>query len=145
MQITRQADYALRAILYLARHELTNHEPATTREIAEEKLIPPSFLAKIISQLQISGLIHTSRGAKGGVSLARKPEEISLLDVVEAIDGPISLNQCTKDPSNCLFGDSCPLHEIWCETQAEMVAKLRAATFDKLLEREQTKMRKANS
>jgi Rrf2 family protein len=143
MQITRQADYALRAILYLARHELAKNEPewkyATTKEIAEKKLIPNSFLAKIISQLSISGLIHTSRGASGGVYLARKAEEISLLDVVEAIDGPIALNECTKDPSNCLFGDSCPLHEIWCETQAEMVHRLQQATFDKLLEREQAK------
>ena len=149
MQITRQADYALRAILYLARHELTRHEegwkPATTKKIAEEKLIPNSFLAKIISQLSISGLITTSRGASGGVSLAIKPEEISLLKVVEAIDGPITLNECTKDPSICLFGDSCPLHEVWCETQAEMVAKLSAATFDKLLEREQAKAQKINS
>lgn len=148
MQITRQADYALRAILYLARHELARHEPdwksATTSKIAKEKLIPTSFLAKIISQLSISGLINTSRGASGGVSLARKPEEISLLDVVEAIDGPITLNECTKDPSNCLFGDSCPLHEIWCETQAEMVNRLQQATFDKLLEREQAKTKLAN-
>lgn len=143
MQITRQADYALRAILYLARHELAQNGPnwkyATTSKIAEDKLIPTSFLAKIISQLQISGLIHTSRGASGGVYLARKPEEISLLDVVEAIDGPINLNECTKDPSICLFGDSCPLHEVWCEAQAEMVNRLRQATFDKLLEREQAK------
>jgi Rrf2 family protein len=149
MQITRQADYALRAILYLARHEMSRHEPdwrpATTSKIAEKKLIPTSFLAKIISQLQISGLVKTDRGARGGVALARKPEEISLLEVVEAIDGPITLNECTQDPSNCLFGDSCPLHEIWCESQAELVARLRAATFDKLLAREQAKAQKASS
>jgi Rrf2 family protein len=103
MQITRQADYALRAILYLARHEMSRHEPdwrpATTSKIAEKKLIPTSFLAKIISQLQISGLVKTDRGARGGVALARKPEEISLLEVVEAIDGPITLNECTQDPA----------------------------------------------
>jgi Rrf2 family protein len=147
MQITRQADYALRAMLYLAKHEQSRNEPgwkrATTRDIAEEKLIPTSFLAKIISQLKIKELVETDRGASGGVYLARKPEEISLLNVVEAIDGPITLNECTKDPSICLFGDTCPLHEVWCETQAEMVAKLSAATFDKLLEREQAKIQSA--
>ena len=94
MQITRQADYALRAILYLARHESTKHEdnwkPTTTSRIAKAKLIPTSFLAKIISQLKTSGLINTSRGASGGVTLAKKPEEISLLDVVEAIDWTVS-------------------------------------------------------
>lgn len=137
MQITRQADYALRAMLYLAR--LEPQERAATSKIAEFQQIPSSFLAKIISQLSIAGLIHTSRGAGGGVSLARKPEEISLLDVVEAIDGPITLNECTRDPSICSFGDSCPIHEVWCETQKEMVRKLEQATFDKLLEREREK------
>ncbi|MDY6874248.1 MAG: Rrf2 family transcriptional regulator [Chloroflexota bacterium] len=134
MQITRQADYALRAMLYLAR--LDSNQRAATSQIAEKKEIPPSFLAKIISQLSIAGLINTSRGARGGVSMARKPEEISLLDVVEAIDGPIMLNECTHDPDVCSFGDSCPLHEVWCETQAELVQRLKSATFDKLLERE---------
>ena len=64
MQITRQADYALRAMLYLAQLEPTQR--AATSQIAEEQHIPPSFLAKIISQLSIAGLIHTSRGARGG-------------------------------------------------------------------------------
>ncbi len=137
MQITRQADYALRAMLYLAH--LAPNERAATSQIAEAKQIPPSFLAKIISQLSIAGLIHTSRGARGGVSLARKPENISLLDVVEAIDGPITLNECTQDPSTCVFGDSCPIHDVWCETQAELVRKLKNATFDKLLEEEEKK------
>jgi Rrf2 family protein len=135
MQITRQADYALRAMLFLAR--LDANQRAATSRIADEMEIPPSFLAKIISQLSIAGLIHTSRGARGGVSLAHKPEDISLLDVVEAIDGPITLNDCTQDPDICSFGDTCPLHEVWCETQAELVNKLRASTFDKLLEREE--------
>lgn len=134
MQITRQADYALRAMLYLAR--LEPNQRAATSQIAEEMEIPPSFLAKIISQLSISGLIHTARGARGGVSLARKPEDINLLDVVEAIDGPISLNECVQDPSVCSFGDNCPLHEVWCEAKADLVHKLEESTFDKLLNRE---------
>jgi len=134
MQITRQADYALRAILFLAR--LESPEMAATSHIAEEKEIPSSFLAKIISQLSIAGLIHTSRGAHGGVRLAREPKDISLLDVVEAIDGPITINECIQDPSICSFGENCPLHEVFSEVQAELVNKLRKSTFDKLLERE---------
>lgn len=139
MQITRQADYALRAMLYLAREQHDPIDRPTTSKIAKEQEIPSSFLAKIISQLSIAGLIRTSRGASGGVSLARKPEEISLLDVVEAIDGSITLNECTEDPSTCPFGDTCPIHDIWCEAQAELVRKLRETTFDKLLELEKAK------
>lgn len=127
MQITRQADYALRAMLYLT--QLEPNQRAATSQIAEEQHIPPSFLAKIISQLSIAGLIHTSRGARGGVSLARPPEEISILEVVEAIDGPLSLNECTQNPSACPFGETCPLHSLWCETQAELVDRLRSTSF----------------
>ena len=87
MQITRQADYAVRAVLYLAH--LDDSERAATSTVAKEQHIPPSFLAKIISQLSIAGLLHTSRGARGGVTLAREPKDITLLEVVEAIDGPI--------------------------------------------------------
>jgi len=127
MQITRQADYALRAMIYLAKLDPTQR--AATSQIAEEQKIPPSFLAKIISQLSIAGLIHTSRGARGGVSMARSPEEVSVLEVVEAIDGPISLNDCTGDPSACPFGEDCPLRPLWCETQAELIDRLRKTNF----------------
>lgn len=133
MQITRQADYALRAMVYLAQIE-PNLRSATSR-IAEEQHIPPSFLAKIISQLSIAGLIHTSRGARGGVSLARPPEAISVLEVVEAIDGPLMLNECSNGTNNCAFGETCPLRPLWCETQADMVDRLRKTTFASVLER----------
>jgi len=129
MQITRQADYALRAIIFLSK--LSADEKASTSVIAEEKKIPPSFLAKIISQLSIAGIIHTSRGARGGVSLARPPEDISVLDIIEAIDGPILLNECTVNPDNCPFGRDCELHEIWKSTREDLVEKLGAVTFSR--------------
>lgn len=127
MQITRQADYALRAVMYLA--QMNSHQRAATSQIAEEQHIPPSFLAKIISQLSIAGLIHTSRGARGGVTLARPAEEISILEVVEAIDGPIALNECTHSPDACPFGEDCPMKPLWCDTQAELVRRLESSYF----------------
>jgi len=127
MQITRQADYALRAVIYLAR--MDQNTKASTKDIAEDQQIPPSFLAKIISQLSIAGLIQTSRGARGGVSLAKAPEKISVLEVVEAIDGPILLNECTGNPNTCPFGKDCPLHHVWREAKAVLHEKLSTATF----------------
>lgn len=127
MQITKQADYALRAVMYLAK--MDNGEKASTKDIAETQKIPPSFLAKIISQLSIAGLILTSRGARGGVTLARPGAEVSIMDVVEAIDGPMLLNECTGAPHLCTFGNECPLHRIWCETRKELHDKLSNATF----------------
>jgi Rrf2 family protein len=133
MQITRQADYAVRAVLYLAR--LGQTERAATSQVAQEQNIPPSFLAKIISQLSIAGLLQTSRGARGGVTLAREPADISLLEVIEAIDGPILLNECVGDSATCTFDEKCPLRPVWCDAQNELVTRLKGTDFAQLLER----------
>jgi Rrf2 family protein len=127
MQITRQADYAIRAVLYISK--LGENQRAATSHIAQQQHIPPSFLAKIISQLSIAGLLQTSRGARGGVMLAKQPEEITLLDVVESIDGPIALNECVNEENGCSFGDDCPLRPIWCDAQEDLVNRLRSTTF----------------
>ena len=103
-----------------------------TSTVAREMKIPPSFLAKIISQLSIAGLLHTSRGARGGVSLAREPKDISVLDVVEAIDGPILLNECVGTNKPCTFEDDCLVHPIWQEVQESLVYRLRETRFDVL-------------
>ena len=132
MQITRQADYAVRAVLHLAR--MNGNQRAATSQVAKEQHIPPSFLAKIISQLSIAGLLHTSRGARGGVTLARDPKDVSLLEVIEAIDGPIMLNECVGENSICTFDDDCPLRPVWCEAQEELVNRLKGTNFQQLLE-----------
>lgn len=130
MQITRQADYAVRAVYHLTK--LGPGSRAATSQIAEEQQIPPSFLAKIISQLSVAGLLHTSRGARGGVTLARSPEEISLLDVVEAIDGPILLNECVASGDNCTFSEDCPMRPIWCDAQKHLIESLQSNSFAKI-------------
>lgn len=130
MQITRQADYAVRAVLYLA--SLSNGGRAPTSQIAREQAIPPSFLAKIVSQLSVAGVVQTSRGARGGVSLARPSEKISLLEVIEAIDGPITLNECVTNPSICPFGEDCPVNKIWCDAQSKLVSELKLTDFNML-------------
>ena len=126
MQITRQADYAVRAVLHLAR---TGDQRTATSMIAEEQRIPPSFLAKIISQLSIAGLLHTSRGARGGVTLSREAKDITLLEVVEAIDGPIQLNECVGNNGTCSFDGDCPLRPVWCDAQEELVGRLKGTNF----------------
>ena len=127
MQITRQADYAVRAMVYLA--QLGPERRAATNHIAQEKSIPPSFLAKIVSQLSVAGLLQTSRGARGGVSLAKPADEITLLDVVEAIDGPILLNECVGDGGSCIYGSDCPMRPVWCDAQQELVERLSQTNF----------------
>jgi Rrf2 family protein len=139
MQITRQADYAVRAVLYLA--QMGSEQRAATSQIAQEQKIPPSFLAKIVSQLSVAGLLQTSRGARGGVSLARPPEQISLLEVVEAIDGPIFLNECVADSGGaCSFSDDCPMRPVWCDVQIDLINRLKNTNFDLLLNKKETNL-----
>ena len=131
MQITRQADYAVRAVLYLAGREQT--ERVTTAEIGRAQQIPLTFLAKIIAQLSTAGIVRSTRGSHGGVTLALPPVEVSLLDIVEVIDGPVVLNDCVADRSLCLMGDNCPVHSVWCSAQAELVDRLMRTNFGDLV------------
>lgn len=129
MRVSRQADYATRTIYYLSH--LEPQQRASTKAIANAQNIPLSFLTKIISRLSVAGLIHTTRGSQGGVTLTRSPENISLLEVVEAIDGPILLNESVADPDHCEFSEEAPLRPVWCEVQSTLVNQLQNATFDK--------------
>lgn len=126
MQITRQADYAVRAVSYLAG--IDPGTKATTKKIAAAQNIPPSFLAKIIAQLTVVGLLETTRGVHGGVSLARNPEEISLLEVVEAIDGPVMINVCVNEHYECTIED-CTIRTVWLEVQSDLVNRLKNTIF----------------
>jgi len=127
MQITRQADYALRAAKYLAG--LAPNQKTSTAEIARIMHIPPSFLAKILSQLALTGIIYSERGAHGGVALARPAADVNVLEVVEAIDGPIVMSECTINDHFCPFSPDCSLHRMWCGARDELVSMLRNTTL----------------
>ncbi|MBN1661080.1 MAG: Rrf2 family transcriptional regulator [Anaerolineae bacterium] len=130
MEISRRTDYGVRVILELA--SLAEDERACTHEIAQRQKIPGPFLAKIIAQLSLSGLVTTYRGAGGGVTLARPASEINLLDVLEALEGPLRLNRCVIDPDACPHEGKCPVHDIWTRAQADLAKMLSEATFDQL-------------
>jgi len=122
MQITRQADYAVRAMVYLAR--LNPGTQVATAQVARDQHIPVTFLAKIMAQLSTAGVVRTTRGAHGGVTLARGAAEITLLEVVETIDGPILLNECALDAGTCEMSDTCSVQVIWSETRTALVQRL---------------------
>jgi Rrf2 family protein len=104
----------------------------TTSEIAQRKLIPSPLIRQIITQLVKSGLVHSRRGTDGGVTLARPSGEISLLDVVQSIEGPFHLNRCIGQPDDCPLTETCPVHLAWERAQEGLEAQLGVETFDKL-------------
>jgi Rrf2 family protein len=130
VSITRQADYAVRAVIHLAR--LGPGGRAATGQIARAESIPPTFLAKIVSQLSASGIVRATRGARGGVMLAHPADELNMLEIIEAIDGPVMLNECVSNPEICPQSDDCVVRTVWGEAQADLVARLKRTTIAQL-------------
>ncbi len=125
--ITRQADYAVRSVLDLSLRQ--TDESVYSRDIAERQDIPPSFLAKILTRLAAHGIVQTQRGVNGGVRLGRPAGDITLLQVVEAIDGPLSLNLCVRNPGLCPREMDCVVHPVWELIGAELRQRLEGISF----------------
>jgi Rrf2 family protein len=89
-------------------------------------------MAKILRSLVRARLLRSSRGVHGGFALARPASRITLLDIVEAIEGPLSLTNCTPDPAGCARSENCPATSIWLEVQQRMAEVLKAATLENL-------------
>jgi Rrf2 family protein len=130
LTINRQTDYASRIILHLALQGEASR--TTAAEIAERRLIPKAFVRRVVTKLATAGLIATTRGIEGGIVLARLASEISLLEVVEAMEGPLALNACTVNPQTCPLVVTCPVNKAWCHAREVLVEELRGVTFDKL-------------
>jgi Rrf2 family protein len=131
--ITRQADYALRAVTDIAR--TPDGEKVSTASIAARQKIPLPFLAKIVSQLVMRGILESTRGASGGVQLAHPCDAINIYQIIEAIDGPIAINVCVHDPGACELSQLCALCEVFTATQGEVVRRLESITVADLIKR----------
>jgi Rrf2 family protein len=116
--LSRRADYGVRAMMDIAAQHPTGR--MIVSEIAKRQDIPPSFLAKIVPLLARAGLVRTSLGATGGITLAASPEEISLLQIIEAIDGPFTLNLCSLNPSDCQQYVTCAAYQVWGKAQTQL-------------------------
>jgi len=131
LQISRKIDYALRAMIYLASVDTARVLPF--REIARQVDVPEDFLAKILKTLADAGLVLSQRGARGGYKLAKEPREISFLDVIEAVEGPVSLNICldsdAADHETCRVAPACTMLSVWREGQERMLEVYRRSTL----------------
>jgi Rrf2 family protein len=131
LRLTRAADYAVRAMMHIG--SLPEDGVALKDDIAQAQHIPPSFTAKILRQLVKAGLLRSARGVNGGFGLAREAAKINLLEIVEGIEGPLHLNDCTPDPEHCTLSHDCPVSMVWLEVQDRMTELLRQTTLEALL------------
>lgn len=125
-------DYAVRAMLYLASEP--RGQVSQISEISKDRGVPETLLRKIAARLVKSGLVNSFRGSGGGLTLARAPETISLLEVVEAIEGKIYLNQCLIGPDFCDRISHCTVHPVWKQVQESVVDILGSKSLKDLVE-----------
>ncbi|BCJ93219.1 transcriptional regulator [Anaerocolumna cellulosilytica] len=134
MGITQECDYALRVILFLSEKGM--EERVEAKVISETLYIPLRFLLKLLRKLAMAGILYSYRGAHGGYSLAKKPEDISMKDVIEVIDGPIYVNRCLYDKAYCALnqGAICNIHYEMHKIQKQLETDLQKVTFKTMLQ-----------
>jgi len=133
MLLSKSCEYAIQASLYLAKNYETPYVPI--KEIAEKSNISFHFLGKILQTLTKKGLLISYKGPNGGVSLAKSPEEITLLDVVKAIDGlEFLMSKCVVGLPNCGDGKPCALHDKWSPIREDIYKMFAGKNIAQLIE-----------
>ncbi len=130
--IRRNTDYAVRLVVHLATHY--GDGPVSTRVAASEESVSYPLACKLMQKLHGSKLINSCMGPKGGFNLGRAPSEITLLEVVEAIQGPITLNKCMLSSDACARQISCSVRAKLVGVQETIVSSLAGITFEDLAE-----------
>jgi Rrf2 family protein len=134
MQLNQATDYAFRAVLYLTR--FGSEEVVNAQVIAEKEEIPMRFLLKIMRSLIKAGIVKSYRGVDGGYSLAKPPQDITLLDVLEAVEGPVKINRCLIEHEYCSkkWANHCPIHQVLNGIQSNLLNDLASCNFAQLTE-----------
>ncbi len=132
MQFTRAEGYGILGVLYLADKEEGKIVPLS--EIAESENVPEKFLAKIFQNLTKTGIVRSHRGVKGGFSLNRKPEEITVRQVVETIQGPYHLIKCLQDRNRCDKYDDCAVRVVLEKAEERILEVFEEYTLKDLID-----------
>ena len=133
MKLSTRATYGTRAMLEIARYH--GGGPIMTKEIAELQHLPPTYLEQLMVQLRKAGLLSATRGAHGGYLLARPATEITLLEIIEALEGPLTLVECPGGTGGCCgTPESCALEAIWERASQALKHTFQAVTLAQLVE-----------
>lgn len=130
MRMSTAAELGVRGMAYLARNY--NNGPVPMATICREQDLPRQYMLKIFSALARAGYVRTTRGKGGGFVLAHPPGDISILNIIEAIEGPLALNFCQNEPSRCRWDNpDCPIKPLWDDLQQSTVRKLGEFRLDR--------------
>jgi len=111
MQLSTKVRYGIRAMLEIALGE--EGKPVMASYIAEKQFLSRKYLENLLNMLRVNGLVKSIRGSKGGYMLSRKPENITLEEILIALDGPLAITPCVGAPETCEYSKTCVTHELW--------------------------------
>lgn len=137
MKLSTKGRYGTRALLEIALHE--GISPIQLKDIAENQQISLPYLEQLIRPLIAGGYVRSTTGPKGGVSLAKQPSEIKLIDVIQLFEGSIALVSCVDDPGVCDRSSSCVTRDLWSELKDAMSDVLRSKTLQDLINQKKEK------
>jgi len=137
MKLSTRGRYGTRALLDLALHQ--EEEPVLLKNIAQRQQISLLYLEHLITPLIAGGIVRSTRGVRGGISLVKPPEEIRLSEVVQLLEGSIAPVECVNNPEICARSQLCATRDIWGELKKAMNGVLESTTLRDLVERQKRK------
>jgi Rrf2 family protein len=139
MRLSTRGQYGTRALLDLALHH--REEPVLLKDIAQRQQISLRYLEHLVTPLIAAGIVLSTRGPRGGVSLARPPEEIRLSEVIQLLEGSIAPVECVNNPEVCTRSELCVTRDVWTELKEAINGVLESTTLQDLVERQKRKER----
>lgn len=134
MKISARTRYGLRILLDIASHG-HDPQPRTIAAIAKSQHLSAAFISRLAVPLKHAGFIHAMRGIGGGLRLAKSPDDINLLGITEALDGPVSILDCVSRPKSCKRNAQCPVRPLWSDLNVTFRNALAETTLSKVLSR----------
>jgi Rrf2 family transcriptional regulator, cysteine metabolism repressor len=137
MKLSTKSRYGLRAAIEIAK-TYGSSTPAKRKDIASSQDISDSYLENILIVLKNNRIVETTRGANGGYVLCREPSQITVFEIVTALEGPLDLVDCVGKPASCKKSPSCATHSLWKEIAANLQSMLEKLSLKDMLDREQS-------
>jgi Rrf2 family cysteine metabolism transcriptional repressor len=137
MKLSTRTRYGTRALLELAMHE--GKDPVSLKEIARQQQISLPYLEQLIAPLITGGIIRSTKGPRGGISLARKPEDIKLIEITRLLEGSLAPVECVENPGVCKRAAHCAARDVWSELEDVINGYLKGTTLQDIAEKQKIK------
>ncbi|MBN2098377.1 MAG: RrF2 family transcriptional regulator [Dehalococcoidia bacterium] len=138
MRLSTKGRYGVRALVDIALH--SNGGPVLLKDIARRQEISPQYLEHLVAPLIRAGMLRSIRGAKGGIALAKPPEEIRLSRVIEVLEGSVAPVECVDNAGLCARSEGCVTRDVWSDIKAAIMEVLESLTLRDLVDRQRAKV-----